>query len=126
MISSRSGLCNIVSSVGASERTMTTWLVASLVEVGVMIGEAGGRGVVLESERRCRNSMDLLRSVMMSLLTILGHGLLRFLWVGRVNGALEGKSFVAMLRPSARRSCMAYAAARTCWRVLGSVFGRGV
>ena len=109
-----------------SERIVTIWLVVSLVEVGVMIGMAGGRLVILESERRCRNSMDLLRSVMMSRFTVLGHSLLRCLWVGRVNGALVGKSFVAMLRPSARRSCMAFAAVTTCWRVLESVFGRGV
>ncbi len=72
MTSFRSGLCNVVSSVEASERIVTIWLVASLVEVGVMIGMAGERGVVLDSERRCRNSMDLLRSVMMSRLTVLG------------------------------------------------------
>ncbi len=70
MISFRSGLCNVISSVGASERIVTIWRVASLVEVGVMIGMAGGRGVVLESERRCRNSTDLLRSVMMSRLAV--------------------------------------------------------
>ncbi len=126
MISFRSGSCNAVSNVGASERIMTIWLVASLVEVGVMIGMDGGMGVVLECERRCRNSLDMLHSVMMSRLTVLGHSLLRCLWVGRVNGALVGKSFVAMLRPSAIRSCMASAAAMTCWRVLESVFGRSM
>ncbi len=82
--------------------------------------------MVLESERRCRNSMDLLRSVTMSRLTVLGHSLLRCLWVGRVNEALAKKRCVAMVMPSARRSCMASAAAMTCWRVLESVFGRGV
>jgi len=80
----------------------------------------------LESERRRRNSMDLLRSVMMSRLTALGHSLLRCLWVGRVNRALVGKSCVAMLSPSAGRSCMSSDAAMTCWRVLESIFGRGV
>ncbi len=91
-----------------------------------MIGMAGGRDVVLESERKCRNIMDLLRSVMMSRLTILGHSLLRCFWVGRVNGALAGKSFVAMIRPSASRSCMASPAAMTCWRVMESFCGRGM
>jgi hypothetical protein len=65
-ISFRSGLCNIVSSVGARKRIVTIWIVASLVDVGVVIEEAGGRGVGFESERRCRNSMDLLHSVIMS------------------------------------------------------------
>ena len=37
-----------------------------------------------------------------------------------------GKSCVAMLRPSARRSCMASSAVMTCWRASESVFGRGV
>jgi hypothetical protein len=78
-MSVRSGLCSVVSKVGARERIVTRWDIASLVEVGVVRGEAGGRGVVFESERRCRNSMDLLRSVMMSRLTVLGHRLLRCL-----------------------------------------------
>ena len=79
VISFRSGLCNIVSSVGARERIVTIWIVASLVEEGVVIEEAWGWGVVLESERRCLNSMDLLRSVIMSRLTVLGHSLMRCL-----------------------------------------------
>ena len=126
VISFRSGLCNVVSSVVARVRIVTIWLVASLVKVGVVIEEAGGTGVVLESERRCRNSIDLLRSVIMSHLIVLGHSLLRCLWVGRVKRALVGKNCVAMLRPSARKSCMAYAAVMTCWRVLESIFRRGV
>ncbi len=81
----------------------------------------------LESERRWRNSMDLLRSVVMSRLTVLGESsLLRCLWMGCVNGAFVGKSCVAILRPSASWSYMASAAAMTCWRVLGSIFGRGI
>ncbi len=79
MISFRNGLCNIVSSVGAGEGIVTICIVASLVEVGVVIEEVKGRKVVLESERRCRNKMVLLRSVMMSRLTVLGHSLLRCL-----------------------------------------------
>ena len=67
--------------------------------------------------------MDLLRSVVMSRLTVLGHSLLRCLWVGRVYGVFVGKSCVAILRPSASRSCMASAAAMTCWRALGSILG---
>jgi hypothetical protein len=70
--------------------------------------------------------MDMLRSVAMSRLTVLGHSLLRCLWVGRVYGAFVVKRCVAILRPSASKSCMASAAAMTCWRVLGSIFGRGV
>ncbi len=70
--------------------------------------------------------MNMLRSVMMSRWTVFGHSLLRCLWAGRVNGALVGKSCVAMLRPSTSKSCMTSAAAMTCWRVLESVFGRGV
>jgi hypothetical protein len=79
VISFRSGLYSIVSSVGARERIVTIWIVASLVEVGVVIEEAGGRGVVFESERRCRNNMALLRSVIMSCLTVLGHSILHCL-----------------------------------------------
>ena len=126
MIYFRSGLCGIDSSDGARERIGTISNVASLVEVGVLIEEAGGRDVVLESERRWRNSMDLLRSVMTSRLTILGHSLLRCLWVGRVYGAFMGKSCEAIVRPSASRSGMASAAAITCKRVLRSIFARGV
>jgi hypothetical protein len=38
-----------------------------------------------------------------------------------------GKSCVAILRHSARISCMASVAmAMTCWRVLESIFGRGI
>jgi hypothetical protein len=69
--------------------------------------------------------MDLLRSVVMSCLTVLGHSLQRCLWVGRVYRAFVGKSCVAILSPSASKSCMASAAAMTCWRMLGSIFGRG-
>ena len=79
-----------------------------------------------ESEMRWRNSMDLLRSVVMSRLTVLGHSLLRCLWVGRVYGAFVGKSYVTILRPSASRSCMASTAAMPGWRVLRSILGRGV
>ncbi len=81
MISFRSGLCSIVSSDGARERIATICIAASLVEVGAVIGEVGGRGVVLESEseRRCRNTMALLRSVIMSRSNVLGHSLLRCL-----------------------------------------------
>ena len=70
--------------------------------------------------------MNLLRSVVMSRLTAFGHSLLRCLWVGLVYGVFVGKSCVAMLRPSASRSCMAFVAAMTCWRVLRSIVGRGV
>ena len=101
-------------------------MIASLVAVVVMRGEIGRGGVALESESRCRSSIDLFRSVMMSRLTVLNHSLLRCLWVGRTYGALVGKSCVAILRPSASRSCMAFSAAITCWRVLQSIFGRGV
>jgi hypothetical protein len=71
-MSVRSGLCNMVSRVGARVRIVTIWAVASLVEVVVVGGEVGGGSVSLESERRWRNSMDLLRSVVMSRLTVLG------------------------------------------------------
>ena len=70
--------------------------------------------------------MALLRSVMMSLLTVLGQSLLRCLWVGRVYGAFVGNNCVAMLSPSVSRSCMSSAAAMICWRVLGSTLGCGV
>ena len=71
-------------------------------------------------------SMDLLRSVVMSLFTVLGHSLLRCLCVGREYGALVGKLCVATVRPSARMSCMASAAAMSCWRVFSLIFGRSV
>jgi hypothetical protein len=85
VLSIRSGLCNIVSRTGARERILTIWAVTFIVEVVVVRGEVGGGSVMLESERRWRNSMDLLRSVMMSRLTVLGHSLLRCLWLGRAN-----------------------------------------
>jgi hypothetical protein len=110
-MSVRSGLCNMVSRVGARERIVKIWAVASLVEVFVVDGVIGGGSVSLESERIWRNSMDLLRSVVMSRLIVLGHSLLRCLWVGRVYGAFMGKSCVAILRPSAGRSCMASSSA---------------
>ena len=125
-MSVRSGLCNIVSKFGARERILTIWAVAFLVEVVVVRGEVGGEGVMLESDMRWRNSMDLLRSVMISRLTVLGHSLLCCLWVGRANGAFVGKSCVARLKPSATRSCMTSAAAMTCWRVLESILVRGI
>ena len=127
VMSVRSGLCNMVSRVGARERIVTIWAVASLVEVlFVVSGEVGGGSVSLESERRWGNSMDLLRSVVMSRLTILGKSLLRCLCVGRMYGAFVGKSCVAILRPPASRSCMASAAEMTCWWVLRYIFGLGV
>jgi hypothetical protein len=98
---------------------------ASVLDV-IVVGEVGGRVVLLEFERRCLSSMDLFRSVVMSRLTVLGHSLLRCLWVGLTNGALVGKSCVASLRPSASKSCIASAAAMTWWRVLGSILGRGM
>ncbi len=79
VISVRSGLYCIVASDGARERLVTIWIDASLVEVGVMIDAAGGRGVVLESERRCRSSMALLRNMIMSRLPVVGQSLLRCL-----------------------------------------------
>ena len=79
-----------------------------------------------ESERRRRNSMDLLRSGVMSRFTVLGHSLLRCLWVGRVYGAFVGKSCVTILRPSTSRSCIASAATITYWKVLRSILWRGV
>ncbi len=126
MMSVRSGLCSNVSRIGARERIVTIWAVASLVKIVVVSGEVVGGSVVLESERRWRNSMDLLRSVMMSRLTVLGHNLLRCLWVCRATRAFVGMSCVAILSPSASRSCMASAMAMTSWRVLESIFGRGV
>ena len=52
------------------------------MEVGVAVELGEGWRVVLHRDRRWRNNMDLLRSVMMSLLTVLGHSLLRCLCVG--------------------------------------------
>ena len=52
------------------------------MEVGVVVELGEGWRVVLHRDRRWRNNMDLLRSVMMSLLTVLGHSLLRCLCVG--------------------------------------------
>ena len=104
VMSDRSGLCNMVSRVGAREKIVTIWAVASLVGVIFVGGEVGEGSASLESERRWRNSMDLLRSVVMSRLTILGQSLLRCLWMGRVYGAIVGKSFVAILMPSASKS----------------------
>ncbi len=69
---------------------------------------------MLYSVRRWRKSTDLFRSVLMSLLTVLGHSLLRCLCVGREYGAFAGKLFVAIVRPSARRSWMASAALMSC------------
>jgi hypothetical protein len=56
----------------------------------------------------------MLRSVMIYLLTVSGHSLLRCLCVGREYGALVRKLYVAIVRTSARRSCMASAAAVSC------------
>ena len=77
------GLCSSVSRVGALERMVTMCAVSSFVRVGVLGGVAGGWDVVLYVVRRWRRSTDLLRSVVMSLLTVLGQSLLRCLWVGR-------------------------------------------
>ena len=76
------GLCSSVSRAGALERMVTMCAVSSLVRVGVLGGVAGGWDVVLYVER-WRRSTDLFRSVVMSLLTVLGKSLLRCLWVGR-------------------------------------------
>ena len=122
----RSGLCNIVSRVGAFENMVTIWPSSSAVVFGVEGGVVDGWEAVLWSVRRWRNSMDLLRSVVMSLLTVLGHNLLRCMCVGREYGALTGKLCVAMFRPSARMSCMASAAAMSNWRVLLLIVGRAV
>ena len=51
VMSVRSGLCNMVSRVGARDSILTIWVVASLVEVFVVGGEVGGGSVSLESER---------------------------------------------------------------------------
>ena len=126
VMSVRSGLSKMVSRVKARERIVTIWAVSALVGVFVVGGKVCGGDVSLGSERRWRKSMDLLRSVVMSRLTVLGQSLLRCLWVGRVYEAFVRKSCVAILRPSASRSCMASAAGMICKRVLRSIFGRGV
>ncbi len=118
VISDRSGLCKIVSRVGAIESMVIMCPSSSVVRFGVVGGTVDGWGGVWWSVRRWRRSMDLLRSVVMSLLTVLGHNLLRCLCVGREYGVLAGKFCVATVRPSARMSCMASAAAMSCWRVL--------
>ncbi len=51
-MSVRSGLCNMVFRVGARERMVTIWAVASLVEVFVVDGEVGGGSGSSEIERR--------------------------------------------------------------------------
>ena len=51
-MSVRSGLCSMVSRVGARKRIVTIWAVASHVEVFVVGGEVGGGSVSSESERR--------------------------------------------------------------------------
>ena len=79
----RMGLCSSVSRVGALERMVTMCAVSSLVGVGILVGVAGWLDAVLYAARRWRRSTDLFRSVLMSLLTVLGHSLLRCLWVGR-------------------------------------------
>ncbi len=95
------------------------------MKVGVDV-ELGERWrVVLHRDRRWRSNIALLRNVMMSLLTVLGHSLLRCLCMGLEYGALVGKMFVAVLSPSASRSCMASAALITSWRVLSSILGSG-
>ena len=121
-----SGLCKVVSRVGAVESMVTIWSASSVVRFGVVEGVADGWEEVLWSVRRWRRSTDLLRSVVMSRLTVLGHSLLRCLCVGREYGALAGKLCVAIVRPSARMSCMASAAAMSCWRVLLLIVGRSV
>ncbi len=80
----RSGLCSFVSSFGGSERIVTMCVIASVLGVFVK-GKVGEMGMVLEFASRCRSSMDLFRKVVMSLLTVLGHSLLRCLLVGLTN-----------------------------------------
>ena len=126
VMSVRSGLCKMVFRVGARAIIVTIWAVPSLVGVFVVGEEVCGWGVSLESERRWRKSMDLLRSGVMSRFTVLGQSLLHCLWVGRVYRAFVGKSCETIFRPSASRSCMSSAAAMTCKRVLRYIFGRGV
>jgi hypothetical protein len=125
-MSDRIGLCKMVSRVGAVESMVMIWPASSVVRFGVVGCEADGWEGVLWNVRRWRRSTDLLRSVVMSLLTVLGHNLLRCLCVGREYGALVGKLCVAIIRPSARMSCMASAAAMSCWRVLLLIVGRSV
>ncbi len=66
-MSVRIGLCKMGYRAGARERIVPIWAVASLVEVFIVGGEVCGGSVPLESERRWRKSMDLLRNVVMSL-----------------------------------------------------------
>ncbi len=71
-------------------------------------------GRVVVDVRRWRRSTDLLRSEVMSILTVLGQSLIRCLCVGREYGTFAGKLCVAVVRLSARRSCMASAASMSC------------
>ncbi len=120
----RRGLCSSVSRVGTSERMVMMCAVSSLMGVGVLVGVTGWLEAVLYVDRRWRRSTDLFRSVLMSLLIVLGQSLLRCLCVGREYGALVGNFCVARDRPSASMSCMASAAAMTCRRVMLSTSGR--
>jgi hypothetical protein len=120
----RNGLCSSVSRVGALERMVVMCAVSSLIRVGVLVCVVGWLEAVVYVVRRWRRSTDLFRSVMMSLLTVLGQSLLRCLCVGREYGAFVGNFCVARDKPSASMSCMASAAAMTCRRVVLSTFGR--
>ncbi len=81
-MSLRSGLCSSVSRIGGKERMVIRCAVSFVVEIGVDIGLGEKWRVVLHKDRRYRSNIDLLRNVMMSLLTVLGHSLLRCLCVG--------------------------------------------
>ena len=66
------------------------------------------------SRAKRRSRMALLRRVSMSLLTVLGQNVLRVIRRARVQGALVGKSFVALRSPSAKMSWTASDMSRIC------------
>ena len=107
------GVRSLVSSLTGVLRILRMWCMASCCDVGFVSVCVVGWVCVWVRRAKRRSKIAMLRRVRMSLLTVLGQNVLRFIRRARLKGALVGKSFVAIRSPSAKMSWTASAIYRT-------------
>ena len=96
-------------------------LFSSFAGVSVVFGVVCDWVDLRLSLARCTRRMALILSLRMSLLTVIGHNMLRVFLVDVLNGALVGKMLEAIRSPFASRSCIVSAFSSICFREMSFV-----